>query len=394
MSKAWPIVPLGEVLRESRVATPVSRDRSYPNFGIYSFGRGAFEKPPIDGIQTSASTLYRAKASQFVYSRLFAFEGAYTTVPDAFDGWYVSNEFPLFDCEQARLDVRFLRHWIGRKPTWTSIAESSTGMGSRRQRVQPEQLLRYRLPLPPLSEQRRIVARIEALAVKIAEVSSHQEAVEHAVGLHGRRSRADYVRNVSAPRQPLSELVEVRGGGTPSKANPLFWEGAIPWVSPKDMKVEEIFDAEDHISEEATEESSAKVLSPGSVLVVIRGMILAHTFPVAVLRVPATINQDMKALVPRPLIQAEYLAAVLLASNDEMLSLVDRSTHDTRKLLTEKLLSFEIPVPSSTEQRRIVAHLDALMAKTAALKQLQQQSAAELDALLPSILDRAFKGEL
>ena len=58
------------------------------------------------------------------------------------------------------------------------------------------------------------------------------------------------------------------------------------------------------------------------------------------------------------------------------------------------LKSIPLPVPPLPEQRRIVAHLDDLQAKIDSLKALQAQSAAELDALLPSILDKAFKGEL
>ena len=58
-------------------------------------GRGVFDKPPIEGTRTSAKTLYRIRSRQFIYSRLFAFEGAYAAVPPRCDGRYVSNEFPL-----------------------------------------------------------------------------------------------------------------------------------------------------------------------------------------------------------------------------------------------------------------------------------------------------------
>jgi type I restriction enzyme S subunit len=59
-----------------------------------------------------------------------------------------------------------------------------------------------------------------------------------------------------------------------------------------------------------------------------------------------------------------------------------------------KLKALPIALPSLPEQRRIVAYLDALQTKVEALKHLQSQSSTELDALLPSILDKAFKGEL
>jgi type I restriction enzyme S subunit len=123
-------------------------------------------------------------------------------------------------------------------------------------------------------------------------------------------------------------------------------------------------------------------------------MILAHTFPAALLHAPATINQDMKALIPDARILPEYLCAVLWAWNPRVLCLVDRSGHDTRKLNTDKLLSLEIPVPSILAQERVVAELDALQAKVDAVKALQTEVATKLDAMLPAILDKAFKGEL
>ena len=129
-------------------------------------------------------------------------------------------------------------------------------------------------------------------------------------------------------------------------------------------------------------------------LVVVRGMILAHTFPAALLQAPATINQDMKALIPDARVLPKYLCAVLWAWNWQVLDLVDRSGHDTRKLNTDKLLAFQIPVPSVLVQERVIAELDALQAKVEVVKGLQTETAAELDALLPAILDKAVKGEL
>jgi type I restriction enzyme S subunit len=196
-----------------------------------------------------------------------------------------------------------------------------------------------------------------------------------------------------ATRQ-LRDLVTLLGGGTPSKANPLYWEGSIPWISPKDMKVKELYDAADHISETATSETSARPIQPGCVLIVVRGMILAHTVPSAILRVRAAINQDMKAMVPSEGLLPEYLCTTVWALNRKFLALVEKSTHDTRKLETDKLLNFEIPVPTLGEQRRIVAHLDGLQSRVDSLKKLQSKTAAELDALMPSILSRAFRGEL
>lgn len=77
----------------------------------------------------------------------------------------------------------------------------------------------------------------------------------------------------------MCELGGFLGGGTPSKANPEFWKGSLPWVSPKDMKRPYINDAEDHISLKAVEGSAAKLIPAQSILYVVRGMILAHFLP-------------------------------------------------------------------------------------------------------------------
>ncbi len=156
----------------------------------------------------------------------------------------------------------------------------------------------------------------------------------------------------------------------------------------------ELYNSQDHISETATRETNAKLLDPNSVLIVVRGMILAHTVPAAILRVPAAINQDIKAMVPNEEILPEYLCTCIWALNPRLLDLIEKSTHDTRKLETEKLLDFAIPVPTPDEQRQSVLELDDLYKKLEALEQLQTHSAAELDALMPSILSKAFRGEL
>ena len=141
-------------------------------------------------------------------------------------------------------------------------------------------------------------------------------------------------------------------------------------------------------------ESPAKLIQPGAVLVVVRGMILAHTFPSAVLRVAAAINQDMKALSPSLDLLPDYLCSMFWAYNRRIVQHVEKSTHDTRKLETRVLLGLKVTIPPLNIQRRIVAYLDGLRNKVDAMRKLQAETTTELDALLPSILDKAFNGEL
>jgi type I restriction enzyme, S subunit len=164
-----PRVPLGEILVLAREPHSVDRSRSYPNVGIYSFGRGVFQKPPIDGRATSADTLYRIHSGQFIYSRLFAFEGAYGIVPEDCDGFFVSNEFPTFNCDRKRVIPEYLGLLFRHVATWRDISARSTGIGHRRQRVHPEQLLKHVISLPPLTEQERTVTRIDGVEARLRD---------------------------------------------------------------------------------------------------------------------------------------------------------------------------------------------------------------------------------
>jgi type I restriction enzyme, S subunit len=188
--------------------------------------------------------------------------------------------------------------------------------------------------------------------------------------------------------------LEILGGGTPSKKNKTFWHGDIPWISPKDMKNWIIEDAEDHISSKAIDASSAKLIRAGAVLVVVRGMILARRWPVAVAGIYLTINQDMKALLPIDGILPEYLGYILRGLESQVLDQVETAAHGTRRLKSDTLKALGIPIAPIAEQQCLMAYLDSIQSQAAALKRAQDDTDAELRRLEQAILGRAFRGEL
>jgi type I restriction enzyme S subunit len=180
------------------------------------------------------------------------------------------------------------------------------------------------------------------------------------------------------------------GGGTPSKSNPSFWAGPIPWVSPKDMKRPYIDDAEDHISDAAVRNSAVKLIPKGALLFVVRGMILAHSFPTALTTREVTINQDMKALLLALPALDEYLLRTCQSARRRMLERVEHSSHGTCRLASEDVEQFPIPLPPLAEQKRIVAKVDELMklcdALTEALRRAEDTAKNLADALVAELL--------
>ena len=183
---------------------------------------------------------------------------------------------------------------------------------------------------------------------------------------------------------PLANLVRVRGGGTPRKSNADFYGGTIPWVTPKDMKRSVIADSSVRLSSAGVENSPAKLIERGSVLVVVRSGVLKHTLPVALTSAPVTVNQDMKALTPSRELLAEYLLYFLKARQPQVLSWVRATTADNFPI--DKLLELEVPLPSLDEQRRIAGILD----QADSLRANRRQALAHLDDLAQSIFLESF----
>ncbi|MFC9519190.1 restriction endonuclease subunit S [Nocardiaceae bacterium NPDC056970] len=187
----------------------------------------------------------------------------------------------------------------------------------------------------------------------------------------------------------LGEVVDFYSGGTPSKGKAEFWDGDVPWFSAKDMKRPRLTDSIDHITEAVFSSTSLRKIPAGTVAMVVRGMILAHTVPIAILDVDAAINQDMKALLPRRDIEPSFLAAMLRAQHATILAQVSTAAHGTKKLESRVLEEIRIPLPHLAEQRRIVA----ILAQADLLRAKRRQILAYLDNLTQSIFHDMFGAE-
>ncbi|MFN7573147.1 MAG: restriction endonuclease subunit S [Betaproteobacteria bacterium] len=193
----------------------------------------------------------------------------------------------------------------------------------------------------------------------------------------------------------LRDLGVWSGGNTPSKANAAYWTaGTVPWVSPKDMKVDEITSSEDQVSEVAVKQGRVSMVPEGSVLLVTRSGILSHTLPVAVTKTPVTINQDLKALTPRPGVLPKYVAHALRGASRRILKECSKHGTTVASIETNALLDFEIPLVELDEQRRIVAEIEKQFSRLDEAVVNLKRVKANLARQRAAILSAAVRGEL
>lgn len=174
---AWPKVRLGEMVSPvARGETPFP-GTTYRQVGVKLWGEGAYERESIDGAQTKYAQLFRTEDGDIIVNKIWARNGSVTVVSAPLAGCYGSGEFPMFVPHRERLEPRWI-HWLTKTQSfWSQCDEKSQGT-SGKNRIRPERFLEIEVPLPPLAEQRRIVARIEEMAAIIAEAKGLKQRIQ------------------------------------------------------------------------------------------------------------------------------------------------------------------------------------------------------------------------
>ena len=157
----------------------------------------------------------------------------------------------------------------------------------------------------------------------------------------------------------LSELGEFGGGKTPSTQNGAFWDGDIPWITPKDMKQLRLLSSEDRVTQTAVDDGLA-LIPPGSVLMVVRSGILRRTVPTAINEVATTINQDLKALVLVEPELADYIQLLILGFEGFILKNLTKVGTTVESIQFDSFNAQAFPLPPLTEQSRIVNRVNEL----------------------------------
>jgi type I restriction enzyme S subunit len=168
--KEFPVTPLKKIISPVERSTAPVPGQQYRQIGVQLWGKGAYERESLDGSQTKYRALFRVEKDDIIVNKIWARNGSVAVVPESLAGCYASGEFPIFQPLRDYLEPCWF-HWITKTYSfWAQCDDKSRGT-SGKNRIRPERFLDIEIPLPPLSEQRRIVARIDELSAKIEETS-------------------------------------------------------------------------------------------------------------------------------------------------------------------------------------------------------------------------------
>lgn len=382
MSKQWRRVPLSEALRRSEETITLKPESKYQQITVKLWGKGVVLRGILTGAEIAAVRQIVAHKGQFILSRIDARNGAFGIVPQELDGAVVSNDFPVFDIQADRLVPAYLG-WMCRTDAFIVMCQRASEGTTNRVRLQEDKFLAQDVMLPSVNEQQRIVERIEDLAAKVEEARRLREETSQqadncivSTHLHFARNRMkklhellildeDQVEVIAAEKYPQVGLRGFGGG--------LFSKATISGNETTYRRFNRLYEGAVVLSQVKGWEGAITVC----------GSDFNGRFASPEYRTFRCIASEA-----RP----NYLAA-LMATEWFWNRLRDATRGvGARRERTrpEQFLSIEIPMP--TVQQQIEG--ESIFGQIHAVQNLHRETAAELDALMPSILDKAFRGAL
>ena len=253
-------------------------------------------------------------------------------------------------------------------------------------------LSQFPIPVPPLGEQREIVDRLEEYFSRLdAAEASLEEAARRCQTLRRRiisdAFHADTDLPIDWEWRTLGDVAEWGSGGTPRRSESHYFDGDIPWVLSGDLRDQEIRTISQSISKAGLENSNAKLIAPGSVLI---AMIGATIGKLGILRTAASCNQNVA--FAKPYIDTKYLFYYLMSQRDLFRS---SGLGSAQRNLSQTLLkSWPIPICAPKDQARIIEALEEHFSRLNAAEPQIQRAITEGKALRRSILAAAFSGRL
>jgi type I restriction enzyme, S subunit len=386
----WQTASIGEVAKPIERAEEPLAGTLYRQIGVRLWGQGAYERESIDGSQTKYATLSKVESGDIIVNKIWARNGSVAVITDELAGCFGSSEFPTFVPDRNKLEPKWF-HWMTKTRWFWEACDVKSQGTSGKNRIRPEKFLEIEIPLPPVMEQRRIVAHVESLARQVNEAQRLREEADMEANKLLDSGLIHLFENSNAPKKSLREVSHFQRGrfSWRPRNEPRFYDGDYPFIQigdiPRDRKL--ITSYTQTLNDDGLKIS--RMFTAGTIVISIAATIGA----VGILGFDSCMPDSLVGLNAKPEIAiSDYLYYFLKYSQSHFEHIAPQSAQ--KNINIGILESVSLPVPPLDEQRRIVTYLDGLQAKVNALRELQSASGEELSALMPSILEKTFRGEL
>jgi type I restriction enzyme S subunit len=399
MSDNWHEARLGDVIKYRKEFIVIDDLTTYKRPRVQLHAQGIVLRDEIPGALIKTKDQQICHAGEFLVAEIDAKVGGFGIVPESLDGSIVSSHYFIFVIEDTKLDRRFLDYFV-RTPAFRKQVEAqgSTNYAA----IRPSHVLNYDIPLPPLTEQRRIVTRIENLATKMREARAlRQQTRDESAALIVSARGTLFGDKVGPKWIPLSHFVAAIETGKspqcePRPANEHEWGvlkvGAISFGSfdereNKALPIGVAFDSRHEVH------AGDFLMSRANTTELVGACAIVYSTRPQLLLSDKTFRFNFQ---PNAEILPQWLDDALKspALREQIEHRASGTSPTMKNISQEKALRLLLPPHELSEQRQIVHELNGLRTQVDRLQHLQAETATELDALLPSILDKAFRGEL
>ena len=391
----WPVVKLGTVVEHRKEFIEIDDVQRYKRCRVQLHAKGVIERDEIEGALIKTKRQQVCRAGEFLVAEIDAKVGGFGLVPPELEGAIVSGHYFLFTIDESSLDPGFL-HYYSKTPMFRDqvAARGSTNYSA----VRPKQVLDYVLPIPHLEEQHRIVAKIERLAAKIEEVTrlrlsasnATEKLLENAAGAvfeelaknHSVRPFSDFQPHVTSGPRSWSQYYASEGYRF-YRAQDVGANGTV------------VHDNKQFLKPPGGNVGRRAMPKSGDILFVITGATIGRTAVFPENSEPGFVNQHVALCrLPANVISPEFVWWGLRSPQGKRQVLGQKYGQGKPGLNLTNIRSLELPFPELDVQIKAVEKLDVLASRVSLASKAQARTTTELDALLPSILDKAFRGEL
>lgn len=375
--KGCPSVALGEVVRHRKEFITIKDDHNYRRCRVQTSARGIVLRDTLPGSKIKTKTQQVCRRGELLVAEIDAKMGGYGLVPPELDGAIVSSHYFLFAPDERQLIGSYL-DWYVKTPEFFSQVQAvgSTNYAA----VRPAHVLGYTLPLPPLDEQKRIVARLDAAAAAVAQRRTCADAVGAEITA---TLRAAFGRIIAdAPRARMGDIAPLVR--RPVAIDP---EATYPELGVRSFG-RGLFAKPDLSGAEVTWQSLFRIEAGDLVFSNIKAW--EGAFAVAEAEHHGKFGSHRYlTCVPDPERATAPFLWFYLQSEEGMFQISQASPGSAdrnRTFATKRMAAITVPTPSLDAQ----LWFDGLQLKARAARAKQREAAEELDRLLPAMLHEVF----